>query len=124
MSNDIKMNKRPALPETFTSIKAKMNNSVGDVIKAMNLAIADICSDEDVKAKDKLKATQDYLAMYMRVDNEIQREKDSKENYKQNKLNTIIKQHQVDGLENPDGDDVPKELMQSKFSPTMSSSVN
>ena len=123
MSN-IKMNKLPALPETFTSMKAKMNSNVATVIKAMNLAINDICIDEKVKAKDKLKATQDYLSMYMRIENEIQREKDNKENYKQNKLNTIIKQHQVDVLENPDGGIEGNAIQQSKFSPTMSSSVS
>ena len=115
---------RTPLPESFTSMKAKMNSNVANVIKAMNLAINEICLDEEVKAKDKLKATQDYLAMYMRLENEIQRERDGKENYKQNKLTTMIKQHQLDKLDDPNGGIEGQAIQQSKFSPTMSGSVS
>jgi len=111
-------------PETFTSMKAKMNSNVSFAIENMNTALKDLCEDTEAKPSAKLKATQEYLALYMRLENEVQREKDGKENYKQNKLNTVIKQHQVDKLENPDGDVPDTALKQSKFSPTMSSSFN
>jgi hypothetical protein len=113
------------LPETFTSMKAKMNSNVSTAIEAMNKALLDMCSDEDTKAKDKLKATQDYLALYMRLESEIQREKESRETMKQRKLNTRIKEAQVAEIENTEEGGVRDiALSQSKFNPTMGSSFN
>lgn len=106
------------MPETFTSMKAKMNSSVADAILAMNAALKEMCEDDEVKPKEKLRATQDYLAMYMRLENEIQKEREGREIMKQRKLNTLIKQAQVEDIENPTGADLA--LHQSKFSPSMS----
>ena len=44
-----------AFPETFSSMKAKMNNNVQYAIEQMNLSLVAICEDEDTKPKDKLK---------------------------------------------------------------------
>ena len=108
-----------SLPETFSSIKAKMNSNIPFVIEHMNLSLKDMCSDDEVKAKDKLKATQDYLALYMRLDNEIAREKEQREIMKQRKLNTRIKQAEVNEIEDNALDVGFKPIVQSKFSPTM-----
>lgn len=108
------------LPETFSSIKAKMNSKVGFAVENMNDSLEELCLDPDVKAKDKLKATQDYLALYMRLENEIQREKEARENMKQRKLNTRIKEAEVERIENPSGVIPDDALLQSKFRPTMS----
>lgn len=106
-------------PETFLSIKAKMNSGVGFAVQHMNENLEKLCLDPNVKAKDKLKATQDYLALFMRLENEIQREKEAKENMKQRKLNTRIKESEVANLENPTGLPVDNAVLQSKFSPKM-----
>ena len=108
------------LPETFSSIKAKMNSKVGFAVEEMNDSLEKLCLDPDVKAKDKLKATQDYLALYMRLENEIQREKEARENMKQRKLNTRIKEAEVERIENPSGVIPDSAIVQSKFRPTMS----
>lgn len=105
-------------PETFFSIKSKMNGQIPFAVEQMNLALQQMCEDASTKPKDKLKATQDYLALYMRLDNEIQRQKEADENMKQRKLNTRIKQHQVAEIEGSK-EPVDQALKQSKFSPTM-----
>ena len=105
--------------ETFTSIKAKMNSGVPFAVQHMNESLEKLCLDPEVKASHKLKATQDYLALYMRLENEIQREKEAKENMRQRKLNTRIKEHELANLENPTGLPADNAVLQSKFSPTM-----
>ena len=110
---------RNKLPETFTTIKSKMNGRVAFAIEHMNDSLEELCLDPDVKAKDKLKATQDYLALFMRLENEIQREREAKEMMKQRKLNTRIKEAEVERIENPTGVVPDPALTQSKFRPTM-----
>lgn len=110
------------LPETFTSIKAKMNSKVATTIEYMNDNLELLCEDPDIKPLTKLKATQDYLALYMRLENEIQRERESKEMMKQRKLNTRIKEAEVHNIENPTGVTPDDALLQSRFSPTMTPS--
>ena len=112
-----------AFPETFSSMKAKMNNNVQYAIEQMNLSLVAICEDEDTKPKDKLKATQDYLGMYMRLVNEISQETEKREVMKQRKLVTLIKQHEVAEIEGRDSNDGNgfQPILQSKFSPTMPS---
>lgn len=110
---------RSNLPETFKSIKSKMNSSVAFAVKHMNSSLEELCLDENVKAKDKLKATQGYLALYMRLENEIQGEKEATETMKQRKLNTRIKEAEVERIENPTGVVPDPALSQSKFRPTM-----
>lgn len=119
MSKGIKMNRPTSLPETFTSIKAKMNTKVPYAIEQMNLALEQMCESVETKPKDKLKATQDYLGMYIQLQNQIARESQEREMSKQRKLNTIIKQAEVAGLED-DGDKGLAPIAQSRFSPTMS----
>lgn len=110
------------LPETYQSIKSKMNGKVAFAIEHMNSSLEQMCLDPSVKAKDKLKATQDYLALFMRLENEIQREKEARENMKQRKLNTIIKEAEVARLEGESdrSKGIPSAVMQSKFNPSMS----
>ena len=111
-----------AFPETFSSMKAKMNNNVQYAIEQMNLSLVAICEDEETKYKDKLKATQDYLGMYMRLVNEISQETEKREVMKQRKLVTLIKQHEVAEIESRDSNDgkIPTAIMQSRFDPNMS----
>ena len=109
------------LPETFTSIRAKMNGNVKFAIDEMNKALMDMCSSEDVSAKEKLRATQDYLALFMRLESEVSKEKEQREIMKQRKLNTRIKESEVAKLEAEEEgvSGMPSAVMQAKFSPTM-----
>lgn len=107
------------IPESFTSIKAKMNKNVRFAIDQMNLALENLCTDPMVSAKEKLKASQDFLAMYMRLENEIMKEQEHKEVMKHRRLNTKIKQAEVDELEESNLDKSLKPINQSKFSTTM-----
>ena len=113
------VDKLTKLPETFKSIKSKMNSKVSFAIEHMNDNLELLCLDKDVKPRDKLKATQDYLALYMRLENEIQREAEAKEMMKQRKLNTRIKEAEVADIENPEGIPQDTAVIQSKFRPTM-----
>ena len=107
-----------AFPETFSSMKAKMNNNVQYAIEQMNSSLVAICEDEETKPKDKLKATQDYLGMYMRLVNEISQETEKREVMKQRKLVTLIKQHDLAKLEAGENvEAVPSEILQAKFDP-------
>lgn len=110
------------LPETFASIKSKMNSNVAFAIEHMNDNLEALCLDPDVKAITKLKATQDYLALFMRLENEIQREREAKEMMKQRRLNTRIKEAEVAAIEDPSGNLADKAVNASKFSPTMTPS--
>ena len=65
------------IPESFFSIKSKMNRNVKFAVEQMNLALEAICNDPQMGAKDKLKATQDFLSMYLRLENEIMRQLNS-----------------------------------------------
>lgn len=107
------------LPETFTSIRAKMNGNVKFAIDEMNKALMDMCSSEDVSSKEKLRATQDYLALFMRLESEVSKEKEQREIMKQRKLNTRIKESEVAKIE-AEEEGVPSAIVQSKFSSSMS----
>lgn len=107
------------LPETFTSIRAKMNGNVKFAIDEMNKALMDMCSSEDVSSKEKLRATQDYLALFMRLESEVSKEKEQREIMKQRKLNTRIKESEVAKIE-AEEEGVPSAIVQSKFSASMS----
>lgn len=107
------------IPETFLSIKAKMNSNIKFAIEEMNKSLEEMCADVETKPKDKLKATQDYLALYLRLENEIMREREHKEIMKQRKLNTKIKQSEVAKIEDEELSDGFKPVNQVKFSATM-----
>lgn len=107
------------IPESFFSIKSKMNRNVKFAVEQMNLALEAICNDPTMGAKDKLKATQDFLSMYLRLENEIMKEAEHKETIKNRKLTNKIKQHEVLELEEDSVDKGFKPVNQSKFSPTM-----
>ena len=89
----------------------------------MNDALKAMCEDIDTSPKEKLKATQDYLALFMKLENEVHKEKENREITKQRKLNTKIKEYELSRLEGED-EGIPVEINQSKFSPTMSGSVS
>ena len=107
------------LPETFTSIRAKMNGNVKFAIDNMNDALKAMCEDIDTSPKEKLKATQDYLALFMKLENEVHKEKENREITKQRKLNTKIKEYELDKLsgEGEENSRMPMEVMQAKFDP-------
>ena len=109
------------LPETFTSIRAKMNGNVKFAIDNMNDALKAMCEDIETSPKEKLKATQDYLALFMKLENEVHKEKENREITKQRKLNTKIKEYELDKLsgESEEANGIPNAVMQAKFSPTM-----
>lgn len=109
------------LPETFTSIRAKMNGNVKFAIDNMNDALKAMCEDIETSPKEKLKATQDYLALFMKLENEVHKEKENREITKQRKLNTKIKEYELDKLsgESEEANGMTNAVMQAKFSPTM-----
>lgn len=108
-----------SLPETFSTIKSKMNSNVAFAIEHMNTALVAICTDEDTRPKDKLKVTQEYLGLYLRLENEIAKEKEQREVMKQRKLVTRIKQAEVNEIEDNDVAGGFKPVLQTRFSPTM-----
>lgn len=108
-----------ALPETFTSIKAKISPNVKVAIEAMNQALLDVCADENVKPQAKLKVTQDYLALYMRLENEIMKEAEHREVMKHKRLQTKIKQTEAMDKEKESEEDGFSPIVQSRFSPSM-----
>lgn len=112
------------LAEDFSSIKAKMNSNVSVAISGMNDSLVQMCENKEgiYKPKDIMKVSQDYLALYLRLENEIQKEKEFQENMKHRKLNTKIKEHEVALIENPKGLPTDLALSQSRFSPTMTPS--
>ena len=98
-----------------------MNSRIKFSIEMMNEALEDICKNKELySAKDRLKATQDYLALFIRLENEIQKEVEHKETMKHRKLTTKIKQHEVNELEDSQITSGLAPINQSKFSPTMS----
>ena len=51
--------------------KSKMNSRIRFTIEMMNEALEDICKNKELySAKDRLKATQDYLALFIFKSNE------------------------------------------------------
>lgn len=108
------------IPETFQSIKSKMNGKIRFVVEQMNEALDEICTSKEYTAKDKLKATQEYLSVFLRLENEIQKELEHKEVIKNRRLTNKIKQIEVSELEDNQFTDSIKPINQSKFSPTMS----
>ena len=108
-----------ALPETFTSIKAKISPNVKVAIEAMNQALLDVCADPDVKPQAKLKVTQDYLALYMKLENEIMKEAEHREVMKHKRLQTKIKQTEAMDKEKESEEDGFSPIVQSRFSPSM-----
>ena len=108
------------IPETFSTIKSKMNGNIRFAIEQMNLALDEVCASREYTAKDKLKATQDYLSMFMRLENEIMKEQEFKETMKHRKLTTKIKQAEVADIEEKDITTGLTPLNRSKFSPSMS----
>lgn len=105
--------------ETFTSIKAKMNNNVSVAVDAMNVALQDIIANEDISAKVKLKVSQDYLGLYLKLINEEMKESEHREIMRQRKLNTLIKQDEVRNLQEDKEGAGQETVNQAKFSPTM-----
>jgi preprotein translocase subunit SecA len=70
------------LPETFETVRVKMGGKIAFVLEQQDLALEKICSSDEFSAKDKLKATQDYLMLWIRLQNEVQKEQEFKENIK------------------------------------------
>ena len=88
-------------------------------IEQMNLALERMCKDTQVSDKDKLNATQNYIALYLRLENEKMREIEHREAMKLKKLTTRIKQVELDDIEGGGIDKKLAPINQSKFSPTM-----
>lgn len=108
-----------AIKETFTSIKSKMNNNVSLAVDAMNQSLEAVVNDPEASAKFKLKVSQDYLGLYLKLINEELKEREHHEIMRQRKLNTIIKQDEVRNLQEDKSSDGEETINQAKFSPTM-----
>ena len=61
------------LPETFETVRVKMGSKIAFVLEQQDLALESICNSDEFSAKDKLKATQDYLMLWIRLQNEVQK---------------------------------------------------
>ena len=107
------------LPETFETVRVKMGGKIAFVLEQQDLALESICSSDEFSAKDKLKATQDYLMLWIRLQNEVQKEQEFKENIKNKKLTNKIKQAEVADIEDENFVKGITPINQSKFSPTM-----
>lgn len=83
------------LPESLTSVKSKVNTKVKFALEQMNKALEEICASTDTSAKDKFKIAQDYVLLYIRLENEVMKEAEHKENMKQKKFETKIKQYRA-----------------------------
>ena len=75
------------LPETFETVRVKMGGKIAFVLEQQGLALEKICSSDEFSAKDKLKATQDYLMLWIRLQNEVQKEQEFKDR-KSTRLNS------------------------------------
>ena len=71
------------LPETFETVRVKMGSKIAFVLEQQDLALEKICSSDEFSAKDKLKATQDYLMLWIRLQNEVQKEQEDDSETKQ-----------------------------------------
>ena len=108
-----------SLPESFTSIQAKMNKNVKFAIDQMNSSLEAICADEKVSASSKFKVATEYLTLYMRLENEKMKEAEHKEILKNRKLSNKLKQVEVDEVSGVTSSDRNVSSNKGFFSPTM-----
>ena len=87
------------IPVTFQQLKSRMNSNVLFALEQMNEALEKACRDPEYSIKEKFRMTQEYLALFIRLENEIMKQEDHRETMKHRRLNTKIKQHEVDQIE-------------------------
>jgi len=107
------------LPITTAQIKAKMNSSMELAIKMAGDALEEVSQDLEAKPTTKFKMAQDYIAMFISVDNHIMKEENHRAEKKLKALNEQIKRHDLNEKEGvgSDNQDEFKPVNQSKFSP-------
>ena len=110
------------LPITTAQIKAKMNSSMELAIKMAGDALEAVSQDLEAKPTTKFKMAQDYIAMFISVDNHIMKEENHRAEKKLKALNEQIKRHDLNEKEGSPSSSVNEfvEVNQSKFKPTMS----
>ena len=111
------------LPITTAQIKAKMNSSMELAIKMAGDALEAVSQDNEAKPTTKFKMAQDYIAMFISVDNHIMKEENHRAEKKLKALNEQIKRHDLNKKEGvgSDNQDEFKPVNQSKFNPNMAS---
>ena len=109
------------LPITTAQIKAKMNSSMELAIKMAGDALEAVSQDNEAKPTTKFKMAQDYIAMFISVDNHIMKEENHRAEKKLKALNEQIKRHDLNEKEGNTSSSVNEfvEVNQSKFKPTM-----
>lgn len=104
---------------TFSQLKLKMGGNVLFALEEMNKALLSACADPLTSNKEKFRMTQDYLALYVRLENEIQKQEDHRESMRYRKMVSKIKQHELNELDEDSLTDSIRPINQSKFKPTM-----
>lgn len=101
-------------------IKAKMNSDVELAIQILRDGLV----SKEISAKDKIKLANDYLGLFLKLDDKIIRDEFNKEALKQTKLKTLSLQNDLHEKENEEFLEQTKPLNQPKFSPFMSEDDN
>lgn len=101
-------------------VKAKMNSDVELAIQIMK----DGLRSEFLNAKDKFKLANDYLGLFFKLDEKIQRDEEFKESMKFKKLKNKALQNQIEQQEQDEFGNKVVPLNQPKFNPFMNDEEN
>ena len=101
-------------------IKAKMNSDVELAIQILRDGLV----SKEISAKDKIKLANDYLGLFLKLDDKIIRDEFNKEALKQSKLKTLSVQNDLDQREGEQLLEDARPLAAPKFSPFMSDEEN
>lgn len=101
-------------------IKAKMNSDVELAIQILRDGLV----SKEISAKDKIKLANDYLGLFLKLDDKIIRDEFNKEALKQTKLKTLSLQGDLYTEKSEKLLDETTPLNQPKFSPFMSDDDN
>lgn len=96
-------------------IKAKMNSDVELAIQILRDGLV----SKEISAKDKIKLANDYLGLFLKLDDKIIRDEFNKEALKQTKLKTLSLQGDLHKEKSEKLLDETTPLNQPKFSPFM-----
>lgn len=97
-------------------IRARLNKNVERALDVMERCL----NDSSLNSKDRYKIASDYLGWFVKIENELLKAEEHRENMKFKKLNTLIKGIEYEDLLDERNEDL-KPNTNSRFSSTMSS---
>ena len=97
-------------------IRARLNRNVEKALDVMEKCL----NDSSLNSKDRYKIASDYLGWFVKIENELLKAEEHRENMKFKKLNTLIKSIEYDDLLDERKDDIQPNT-NSRFSSTMKS---